>query len=268
MFYIWSGNNAPKSEGHVFHKFNQHILRNTDLPAYHNLRNAGIEGYYLNPENLQVQNYLLNLLHEIADTYDVSGIHLDYYRYPGVQYSFTAQSRTEFMLENYYDPWPVYQEKEQYSQDRGFENYIRADREYRLFLSNCLTEYLGNINRTIKATKPDIKISVAVKPDPVIARHRYFQDWRTWLKENNCDFIVLMNYRTDFHEFKTILDQLTDAELKDKIIVGISTYNQQVKAVQLRIDMVEAEKFAGFSLFSYNHLLKDSNYLGSLRLVN
>lgn len=268
MFYIWSGNNPPKQTSHVFYKLNDHLLRTQSLPEYQELRNAGVEGYYLNPENSKVQKYLLNLLLEIADIYDVAGLHLDYFRYPGVKFSFTEESRTSFMLDNYFDPLDIYLMQDDYVLKRGFEVFVQADKTYRGYLSSELSAYLEMIGKKLKLRKKDLSLSVAVKPDHIQAKHRYFQDWKSWLEKELCDFVVLMNYRTNYDEFTTILSQVDDPQLKKKITVGISTYNQNSQAVKTRIDFVESNNFAGFSLFSYNHLLENQNYLKKLNLYN
>ena len=268
MFYIWAGNHPPKQTSHVFYKFNDHLLRTKNLPEYQELKNAGVEGYYLNPENSKVQKYLLNLLLEIADIYDVDGIHLDYFRYPGVKYSFTEGSRTSFMLDNYFDPLDIYLMQDEFVVKRGYEVFVHADKIYRGYLSSELSEYLQMIGEKLKNRKKSLNLSVAVKPDPVQAKHRYFQDWKSWLEKDICDFVVLMNYRTNYDEFTTILSQVDDQRLREKITVGISTYNQNSQAVKTRIDFVKLNKFAGFSLFSYNHLFKNQSYLKKLNLYN
>jgi uncharacterized lipoprotein YddW (UPF0748 family) len=99
----------------------------------------------------------------------------------------------------------------------------------------------------------------------VEAKHRYFQDWVSWLKSNICDFVVLMNYRTEWSEFNSVLNQLKGRKLKEKIIVGISTYNQDVAAVLKRLEVTRNKGFSGFSLFSYNYLNENISYLQKLR---
>ena len=51
-----------------------------------------------------------------------------------------------------------------------------------------------------------------------------------------------------------------------KVMVGISTYNQNETAVRKRISYVQMENFYGFSLFSYNHMVKNKSYLYKLLL--
>jgi uncharacterized lipoprotein YddW (UPF0748 family) len=268
MFYIWSGNALPENPQHVFTTFKQHILSNSHFPDYSELRAAGIEGFFLDPGNIKVQKYLLNLLCEIADIYDVAGLHLDYFRYPDIRYSFTPDNRTEFMMQNHYDPMGVYLQQSTYVNERGYQVFVSADKLYRRFLISELTQYLERIHNRLQKNYGDIELSIAVKPDPVIAKHRYFQDWKNWLEKGICSFVALMNYRTDLKEFTAILDQISEPNLKQRIMVGISTYNQDYKAVNSRINFVKLHHFAGFSLFSYNHLLKNQHYLKQLNLYN
>jgi uncharacterized lipoprotein YddW (UPF0748 family) len=265
MFYVWAGDQFPLNTNHIINKHRRYVLRNDDFPKYLTLKQDGHEGFFLDPRVNIVQNELLGLIQEIAGAYDIAGIHLDYYRYPSLSYSFTPASRTQHMLTNIYDPWDIYESSQEYSKKRGFEVFLHADREYRKSLIGTLSRYLKTISDEMKHIKADLQLSVAVKPDPVEAKHRYFQDWLGWLKDNICDFVVLMNYRTKMSEFNAVLNQLREPKIKEKIIVGISTYNQEVKDVLKRLDATRKGEFSGFSLFSYNHLIENKSYLETLQ---
>ena len=125
---------------------------------------------------------------------------------------------------------------------------------------------MEEINNSIKSIKPAINLSVAVKPDPIQAKYRYFQDWITWIKNGYCDFLAIMNYRTNLQEFSSILLKIKDNTSIDNIVIGISTFNQDEYAVKKRIKIVRSYNFYGFALFSYNHLIKNKKYLLNLRL--
>jgi len=265
MFYIWSGNQEPEDKDHVFYSHKDYILRNCSFPTYQELKSAGIEGYFLDPQSRQVKKYLLNLLLEIADKYELAGVHLDYFRYPGVFFSFTPESRTNFRLQNYYDPLELYCFTNEYVQRRGHDVFRYADRVYRQFLAEGLSEYLEEIKNVLKERKPNLELSVAVKPDPIEAKHRYFQNWLNWIKSNLCDFVVLMNYRKDIREFMSPLDVILKSGVKGKVMVGISTYNQDAQAVNKRILAIQKDKWPGLSLFSYNHLKQNKSYIERIR---
>jgi uncharacterized lipoprotein YddW (UPF0748 family) len=266
MFYVWAGDRFPESKNHILHKRSDYVLRNSVYPDYKSLKQQGHEGYFLDPKIAEVQNDLLNILEEISECYDLTGIHLDYFRYPSIAYSFTPASRTMYMMRDVFDPWTIYESAQTYTESRGYEVFLYADKEYRKSLTETLSNYLSIISTTIKNIQPDLELSVAVKPDPVEAKHRYFQDWLSWLRNNYCDFVAIMNYRTDWREFDSVLKHLNNQNLNEKIIVGISTYNQDVGAVLKRLEATRNGRFAGFSLFSYNHLLENKEYLMNLQL--
>jgi len=261
MFYSWSGVQFPENANHIINRRSDYILRNDRFPDYKSLRAMGYEGYFLDPKVPVIQKDLLNILKELAKRYDISGIHLDYYRYPGLAYSFTPASRTIFMLDEIYDPWSIYRSADKYSHERGFQVFINADKKYRKSLIETLSDYLKYISKTIKKINSNIEISVAVKPDPVQAKHRFFQDWVNWVQNKVCDFVVIMNYRTDWNEFDQILKQIQNKKIEKKVMVGISTYNQNTNAVLRRLNTARLYGFAGFSLFSYNYLNDNKRYL-------
>ena len=261
MFYVWAGDQYPEDKNHILYRRSDYVLRNNGYPDYKSLKEQGYEGYFLDPKIIAVQNDLLRLIIEISENYDVAGIHLDYFRYPGIAYSFTPASRTIYMMNKVYDPWSIYQSPENFIKDRGYQVFLYADKEYRYSLTETLSKYLKLISKTVKNIKPDLELSIAVKPDPVEAKHRYFQDWLEWLRRGFCDFVVIMNYRTDWQEFDFILKQLAIQNLNEQIMVGISTYNQNVDAVLKRLKAVKNERFVGYSLFSYNYLIENTEYL-------
>jgi uncharacterized lipoprotein YddW (UPF0748 family) len=265
MFYVWAGDQLPDEKNHIINRDSDYVLRNDQFPDYKSLKREGHEGFFLDPKVNTVKNDLLNILREIAGSYDLAGIHLDYFRYPSLAYSFTPASRTIHMFNSIYDPWEIYKSSKIYSEQRGYEVFLHADREYRKSLVDTLNNYLSVITRTVKKLQPDLELSVAVKPDPVQAKHRYFQDWLSWLRYDICDFVVLMNYRTEWLDFDSVLKQLNHRNVKEKIVVGISTYNQNVQAVLKRVEAIREEGFTGYSLFSYNHLIENKTYLLQLQ---
>jgi uncharacterized lipoprotein YddW (UPF0748 family) len=268
MFYIWSGDQPPLEDKHPFNRYPQYILAKERLPDYRVLKKSGIEGYFLDPQSIEIQKYLLNVLLEIADKYAISGIHLDYFRYPDVEYSFTADSRTNFRLAHFIDPLKLYGDSEYFVNSYGHAVFQQVDKEYRQFLQEALSGYLSEINKILKEKKNGLELSVAVKPDPVVAKYRYFQDWQNWIRDRSCDYVVLMNYRTEWNEFLSVLNQIKDTPEREKIIMGISTYNQNEEAVQKRLKAVRQAGFGGFALFSYNHLADHKDYFYNLQLLD
>ncbi len=161
---------------------------------------------------------------------------------------------------------PAYNFSNEYESNSDDYTYKVQIAGYTSFTSSIeATNYLRTISISVKKINSEIELSVAVKPDPVIAKHRYFQDWIGWIEKNYCDFVVPMNYKTDWVEFDSVLKQVLNRKIEKKIMIGISTYNQDVLAVMQRLEVVKSDGFAGYSLFSFNHLRDNRTYLNELR---
>jgi uncharacterized lipoprotein YddW (UPF0748 family) len=68
------------------------------------IKDQGMEGFYLAPANGQVRDYLYLIINEIVSAYDFDGIHLDYCRYPASRYVYDVALRSLFMRESCIDP--------------------------------------------------------------------------------------------------------------------------------------------------------------------
>ncbi|MGD9897990.1 MAG: glycoside hydrolase family 10 protein [Calditrichaceae bacterium] len=264
ILYIWTGNDEPDNKNHVFYKASSSILRSADyseIPKYTSLKKEGIEGYFISPSDTINLNEVKMLIVDLINNYQVDGIHLDYFRYPDIKYSVSPLSRTEFMLQNSIDPEKIYSDVTEFTNQRGYKTFIYLDEMYREFLRDSLSDMLIRIKNHIHILNNKIELSVAVKPNLIQARHRYFQDWGMWLKKDLCDKVILMNYKTDYESFKQNLSLAQTLQSDDKIIIGISTYNQNENAVKQRVKLVSNMDFAGYALFSYNYLSENKKYL-------
>lgn len=267
VLYIWSGNTAPRENSHLFYQVEQALLRSVrddSIPLYEQLKTKGIEGYFIDPLNNRNLLDLKVIISELISNYQIKGIHLDYLRYPMLEYSFSPAGRTNFFLEHWFDPKELYLSPENFIQSYGLDSYHYVDKQYKTFLSRNLESLLQNLSEYLKNFKQEIELSIAVKPNLSIARRDYFQDWGRWLAENLCDRIVMMNYQTDYALFKENILNAKKINQDSRIVVGISTYNQDYGPVLERINFVHRSQVAGYALFSYNHLKDNNKYLDQL----
>ncbi len=136
-------------------------------------------GYFLDPANPEVQEFLQELVSEIITDYCPDGINLDYIRYPNANarsdmaaWGFSTYAREEF--KSIYGVDPV---------DINISDVQWYDwNEYR---RRKVTEFvrkigeLGRLNRTY--------ISAVIFPDLASALASKQQDWRTWSFQNYID---------------------------------------------------------------------------------
>ncbi|MDR1601483.1 MAG: family 10 glycosylhydrolase [Tannerella sp.] len=160
--------------------------------------------WYLDPGLPETADYILSLVKEIVDNYDVDGIQFDYIRYPG----------KVFPDENSYRV---------YGQGRTLEDWRREN----------INRLMARISERVKSVKPWVQVSSS----PVGKYRRYastpnagwtayddvYQDPRVWLEAGHHDMIVPMMY---FHrnEFDPYLDHWLDQAKSRNMVVGLGAY--------------------------------------------
>ena len=101
-FPFWSGSTAP-TESTPRHAYLAHpdwlVADDSGTPMALNSSYV-----WMSPGNPEVRQRLADVSADIADHYDVDGIHLDLVRYPGSQYSYDAVSRAAWDGSDY-DDW-------------------------------------------------------------------------------------------------------------------------------------------------------------------
>lgn len=136
-------------------------------------------GYFLDPANPEVQEFLLKLLEEIICTYKPDGINLDYIRYPQAiskneagSWGYTEFARNEFKDIYKTDPLNIKCNEDLW---KDWETYRRE--QITNFVAKAGT--LGRQNNTY--------ISTVIFPDLEAALNTKQQDWRTWSKRDFID---------------------------------------------------------------------------------
>lgn len=129
-------------------------------------------GYFLDPANPEVQDFLTQLVTEIIETYCPDGINLDYIRYPQTigkkesgNWGYTKYARDDF--QDMYGVDPI---------------YINRDDEFWDEWNNYRREHVTNFVRKIGALgrQKGVYVSTVIFPDMQSALDDKQQDWRTW----------------------------------------------------------------------------------------
>lgn len=150
-------------------KKNANSLKATMSASEHN-------GYFLDPANPEVHEFLLDLLSEIIDRYKPDGINLDYIRYPNATagndmnaWGFTEYARNDF--KNQYGKDPI----ELTTSDVQWYDWNQYRR-------NNVTNFVKQVGELGK--EKNVYISAVVFPDRASALASKQQDWRTWSVNN------------------------------------------------------------------------------------
>lgn len=129
-------------------------------------------GYFLDPANPEVQEFLIELIKEIIATYKPDGINLDYIRYPNSNASsdtnawgFTEYARNDFKL--LYGTDPV---------ELTTSDVLWYD--WNQYRRNNVTNFVKKVGKI--GRENEVYISTVIFPDLASALASKQQDWRTW----------------------------------------------------------------------------------------
>lgn len=164
---------------------------------------AAGEVSWLNPFHPQVQKFIIDLLVELTNNYDIDGIQFD--------------DHTSLPHQFGYDDYTV----NLYKQETGKNPPANSqDSEWVAWRANKITEFMVRLNHTIKQIKPKVIFSVS----PNYYDHAYkfqLQDWLNWVRINIVDELVMQVYRDDLESFTSKIARNEIQEVRQIIPTGI-----------------------------------------------
>lgn len=206
---------------------------------------------WMNPALAANVNQELAAIEELARSYPLDGIHLDYVRFPDGNTCYSPASRRMFesWMGKALGPWPT-----SVLSDRG-----RAD--YRRWRAGVITDFVRQAHRRVKAVNPNLKLSAAVwggYPDTIDS---IGQDWGTWLREGYVDFVCPMNYTEDRFRFSALLQkQLALPGSRGRVYpgIGVTASESQLRADEVieQIAILRRQGAPGFVLFDLSQSLR------------
>ena len=259
-YILWSSDFKPDSSNHIYHTKTEWTEANIhgkmdwriDLSQP---QSPQWEGIYLSPTHPEVNPYLRTVFNEIIDNYAVDGLHLDYIRFQDDFYGYNPKGREVFNEKYNIDPQDI--ARGIISPRFGWEQTFvdSMDFAWDQFRRDAVTQLVKMLREDIENKGYDVELSAAVKPNINVAKTRWFQDWELWLETGLIDFAVPMNYFKDINYFNTCIDLMKNnlsLEDKDKIIMGIATYNQDAQSSADKVLLTRLNGFRGVSIFSYD----------------
>lgn len=260
VYPAWSGESAPLSTTTPVHPFwTWSWWPGTDWADWRQWDQSG--PMLLNPNYLwaspgapPVADHVVAVVMDILTRYDVDGLHLDYVRYAGPQYSCDPFSHTRFGG-TCFDP--------------GWEDWQRA-------------QVTDLVRRIYQAKPADVLLSAAVWPVYVDrwgwgvkeGRNDYYQDSQGWVAAGVIDALVPMIYPGSYaadlwaqersaiafpetwtqDRFETLVGDFQSHAAGRGIIVGLSGGYDDFAELAARIETARAAGTAGYAIFSHSAL--------------
>jgi uncharacterized lipoprotein YddW (UPF0748 family) len=193
--------------------------------------------YWLNPCLPEVRAYLATICREIADDYEVDGIHLDYIRFPGgapADAPADTMSRSLFHKERGVDP------------DKNPQAFARWKQE-------CVTQLVQDVRHELSRLYRPVELSVAVIADLHRATTKLHQNWPVWAARGTIDAVFPMAYADDNERFRGYVGECVSAARAVPVIAGVGAYRHQTPDQTVgQMDAAIALGARGVAIYGYS----------------
>jgi len=218
---------APRIEVHAW--VNVYFAGQTSLvyvqqgDTWGNRANDGATSGFLDPGVPEVGIYTQRVFLDLVRNYDIDGLHLDYIRYPGVTWGYSASAVALYKLQAGVTRTPG-----------------PADPKWQAWRRARVTAFVRDLRHELKIEKPSLKLSGALicfggGPfdasgwTSTSAYNSVFQDWRSWLVKGYFDFGVPMNYDSDWiDQQKAWFDRWIafekDSGFANRVVIGVGGF--------------------------------------------
>ncbi|ARV62100.1 hypothetical protein BZZ01_28820 [Nostocales cyanobacterium HT-58-2] len=198
---------------------------------------------WLNALHPQVQEFIKSLILEVITHYNVDGIQLDDHFGMPVKLGYDS-----FTIQLY--------QQEHKGKEPPSDPF---DSEWMRWRADKITHFMQEIVTSVKAVKPNAKISLAPNSYTFAYKH-YLQDWETWVNRGLVDELILQVYRNDINSFQVELQQSAVQNARRKIPVGVGiltgTWGNpiDIKQIKEQVEIVRDRNFDGVSFFYWESL--------------
>ncbi len=273
VFLIWSADERPYSGRHVYNVFPEwSVVSGDNVPMAElgtkKVRSLNHEGVFFSPSVEEYSDHFQGIVTELMREYAFDGIHLDYIRYPGDAYDYSAAARSRFIMNFHIDPLTM--NPLPLGALNG-DQKLWARSAWDQFRRDVITDFVRILRDSMRALNPDVKLTAAVFADLNVAKNKIFQDWPEWISLGIIDYAVVMNYATDDKMFRSRLNTMRAAlgqgDFGAKVIQGIAIYNQSDKSVKSKLKICEEFQIKKWSFFSYEIVRQRPGYIDLIRAL-
>jgi uncharacterized lipoprotein YddW (UPF0748 family) len=196
---------------------------------------------WLNPFHPEVQQFMTNLLVEVATQYDIDGVQFDDHMSLPNEFGYDSFTVALYTKETKKAP-PAN------SADPAWVKW-RADK---------ITAYMAKLRQAVKAVKPNAIFSIS--PNYYDFAYRlHLQDWLAWVKQGIADELIVQVYRPDLQSFVEQINRPEIQEAQKKIPTGIGVLaglrNNPVTIAQIQSQVrAVQDRGLGMSFFYYESM--------------
>ena len=227
------------SKDHIFYNHPEWLTVSKEGKT---MKNNEHEGAFIDPGIPEVQQYLMEILSDVASNYSVSGIQLDYIRYPDSIYGYNP-----IALENFRN-----------SSDTIFDHWKQTQ----------INSFVNKVYIQLKNINPKLQITAAVFANQEKAVKQFSQNWKTWVNDSYIDQVYVMAYNISNDNFEEVLKGIDDINKKKATIVlrawKVKKAPYYAHQINEKIVIAKKYKFINFGFYSYSGLV-NNHYLRHIK---
>lgn len=240
--------------GHIIDKFPDWALKDNNGKLV--VKNGFDWMSGINPE---VQDFMLSLISEVIENYDVDGIQGDD-RLPAMP------------VEGGYDSVTVNIYKSENNGANPPTDYTNA--AWKKWRADKLTQYLSRIRDKVKSYGNYLILSMS--PTPYYWGYdQYLQDSKTWAQQGLCDQIIPQLYQYDLSSYNYALNktwtdvgQYAPNNFFAGVLIQVGTYTIPSTLLNGMLSANRTKNVKGETFFFYEGLRKNTNELGNFLAAN
>jgi hypothetical protein len=145
---------------------------------------------FLNPYDPNVRTFLIEFYREMLEKYDIDGLHLDYIRFPELNYGADDFGYNE----NIVSAW---QKQNNTTIDPATLTSGSLHQSWIAFRQEIINSFVKEVYEMVMDTKPETWLSAAVYPGIPNIKNEIFQDCDNWVKNGYMDELFSMSYGAD-----------------------------------------------------------------------
>lgn len=210
---------------------------------------------WMNAFDTEVQDFILSLLMEAVQKYDLDGIQGDD-RLPALpsEAGYDTNTLSRFQQESGRKDIPA-----------------QYDEEWINWRANLLNNFMARIHQEIKRLDPECKISVSPSIYPW-SKQQYLQDWPTWVKEGWVDMVCPQVYRYDIEKYKNELHKIVKEQISSPdlpmvfpgILLKVGDYVASDSLLQQMLEENRSLGLEGEVFFFYEGIKKRPSFFEQL----
>jgi len=211
--------------------------------------------------NQKFRDFIVNVVSELVQNYDIDGINLDYIRTMGV-------SKSELAIKLYRDKYKgdLLKQLHKLDKNQAWSKNVQS------FINYPIDEIVSRVSQVIRKNRPDIILSVDGHPNPsFLGESRQGRNEIKWLNDGLIDIVFAMNYsmEIDYSKIDLLMNELSDP---NKVIILLGLFDkdspdydkQPVRSptdVEKLINFSRSKWANGIALYPYSMMNNDMHSL-------